>query len=230
MSIAALIVAAGRSRRFGGEIPKQLALLGGKPILFHSIEIFQRMPEFDEIWLVLPREWVLGFEHRFDLSPYPKIVGFGPGGPRRQESVLAGLRSLPASTEVVAIHDAVRPFAAPEAIREAIGRARETGAAILAALAVDTPKLCDENHRVVKTLERSHLWLAQTPQVFQFDLIRRAYEKVLADEVVVTDDAAAVERLGLPVEIVPSPRPNPKITTSEDLKFAEWLWHEGKKP
>jgi len=229
MSIVALIVAAGRGVRFGGDIPKQFALLDGKPILFHSIEIFEHMPEFDEIHLVLPRHSWRDFPNQYDLSPYPKIMGFGPGMGKRQDSAAIGVFRLPSNTEIVAIHDAVRPFAAPETIREAIERARRMGAAILAGPAVDTPKRCAEGGRVAETIPRDRLWLAQTPQVFQFDLIRRAYERVWADSVEVSDDAAAVERLGYPVEIVQSLRPNPKITTPEDLRFAEWILREGKQ-
>ncbi len=223
MSVAALIVAAGRGRRFGGDIPKQFLPLRGKPILFHSVEIFENMAEFDEIYLVLPRDQVAGFEKRYDLTAYPKLMGFGPGFARRQDSVLAGLSVMPATTELVAIHDAVRPFAPPEAIARAVERARAMGAAILATPAVDTPKLCAENGRIVETIERSRLWLAQTPQVFRYSLIRRAYEQAMADLAEVTDDAAAVERLNHPVEVVASTRPNPKITRAEDLEFAELL-------
>ena len=223
MSVAALIVAAGRGVRFGGDTPKQFATIGGKPLLFHSIEIFERMPEFDEIWLVLPAGFVAEFERRYDPSAYRKIAGRVAGGAHRQDSVIAGLTAMPPTTEIAAIHDAVRLFASSEAIREAVARARQTGAAILARPAVDTAKRCDDKRRVIETIPRDQLWLAETPQVFQFDVICRAYAKASADGVAVTDDAGAVERLGLPVEVVRSPSPNPKITTPDDLRFAEWL-------
>jgi 2-C-methyl-D-erythritol 4-phosphate cytidylyltransferase len=228
MSIVALIVAAGRGVRFGADRPKQFALLGNKSLLAHSIEIFERMPEFDQIWLVVPAGFAADLDRYVDVAAYSKIAGRVEGGARRQDSVAAGLARLPAETEIVAIHDAVRPFAAPEAIAEAVERARQMGAAILAAPAVDTPKLCNKKGIII-SLDREEVWLAQTPQVFQFDLIRRAYERVLADRVEVTDDAAAVERLGHPVDVVRSPRPNPKITTPEDLRLAEWLLSEGKQ-
>jgi 2-C-methyl-D-erythritol 4-phosphate cytidylyltransferase len=228
MSIAALIVAGGRGIRFGRDVPKQFLPVGGQPVLLHSVEIFERMPEFNQVWLVLPAEWVAEFDRRYDLSVYSKIAGRVAGGARRQDSVAAGLKAMPPVTEIVAIHDAVRPFAAPEAIREAIARARRMGAAILAAPAVDTPKRCDRQGRVIETIPRDQLWLAQTPQVFRCGLIRRAYEKALADGVEVTDDAAAVERLGEPVEVVQSPRPNPKITSPEDLRFAKWLLKDAR--
>jgi 2-C-methyl-D-erythritol 4-phosphate cytidylyltransferase len=223
MSIAALIVAAGQGTRFGGESPKQFAFIGDKPILLHSIELFQNMREFDSIWIVIPEETAKGFHRRFDLKPYSKIAGVVTGGGRRQDSVWLGLTAITAQTDILAIHDAVRPFAAPEAITEAIKRALRMGAAILASPAVDTPKMCDEEGRVTQTLDRRQVWLAQTPQVFRFDLIQRAYEHVIKENLEVTDDAAAVECLGEPVEVVHSPRPNPKITTPEDLRFAEWL-------
>jgi len=228
MSIVALIVAAGRGVRFGADRPKQFALLGNKPLLAHSIEMFERMPQFDRTWLVVPAGFAADLGRWMDVAAYSKIAGIVEGGARRQDSVAAGLARLPAETEIVAIHDAVRPFAAPEAIAEAVERARRMGAAILAVPATDTTKRCDANGRVVETLDRSRLWLAQTPQVFRFDLIREAYRKALSDGAEVTDDAAAVERLGRPVEVVRSPRPNPKITAPGDLRFAEWLLSEGK--
>jgi 2-C-methyl-D-erythritol 4-phosphate cytidylyltransferase len=223
MSTAALIVAAGRGVRFGGDTPKQFAPLGGKPLLFHSIEIFEHMAEFDQIRLVLPSDFAVGFESRFDLSPYKKIVGWVAGRARRQDSVWTGLSNLPDNVNLVAIHDAVRPCPQQSDIREALKRANHMGAAILAAPLVDTVKRCDADGRVIKTIAREQLWLAQTPQIFRLDLIRHAYAKVFEDDVEVTDDAAAVERLGKPVEVVQSSWPNPKITTQDDLAFAEWL-------
>lgn len=223
MSVAAVIVAAGKGTRFGAAQPKQFVPLAGKPLLFHSIEIFEDMAEVERIVLVVPGEWAADFGTRFDLSAYGKIARWVAGGRRRQDSVRAGLSQLPPDAELVAIHDAVRPLASRQSIRKAIERARAMGAAILAAPAVDTPKRCDGDRRIIETLDRDRLWLAQTPQVFRCDLIRRAYEKVFADGVEVTDDAAAVERLGAPVEVVGSAEPNPKITTQADLQYAEWL-------
>ena len=223
MSIAALIVAAGRGVRFGTDCPKQFALLHNKPILFHSIEIFENMAEFDQIWLVLPEDFAGEVERELDLSAYKKIGGRVAGGIRRQDSVWAGLSHLPDQTEIVAIHDAVRPCAPPAAVAEAVRQAQQVGAAILAAPVVDTLKRSDDKGRVIETLDRERLWLAQTPQVFRFDLIRRAYKQVLDDQVEMTDDAAAVERLGEPVEVVPSHWPNPKITTLSDMRLAELL-------
>jgi len=226
MSIAALIVAAGRGVRFGTDCLKQFALLRNKPILFHSIEIFENMGEFDQIWLVLPEDFMDELERRFDLSPYKKIGGWVAGGARRQDSVWAGLSNLPDETEIVAIHDAVRPCAPAAAISQAVRRARQAGAAILAAPVLDTLKRCDDTDHIVETIERNRLWLAQTPQVFRFDLVRRAFRKVLDDQVEITDDAAAVERLGGRVEVVRSDWPNPKITTPPDARLAELLLRE----
>lgn len=230
MSTAALIVAAGRGVRFGADVPKQFLPLGGKPILFHSIEIFENMAEVDRIWLVLPGDFLEGFELLHNLSEYGKIAGLVSGGERRQDSVMAGLTQLPAGTEIVAIHDAVRPFASAEAVAEAIRRARRSGAALLATPLVDTLKRCDTAGRIVETVDREQLWLAQTPQVFRVELIRRAYERVFSDGVEVTDEAAAVERLGEPVEVVSSDTPNLKITTEQDLRHAEWYLRERQRP
>jgi 2-C-methyl-D-erythritol 4-phosphate cytidylyltransferase len=231
MSIAAVIVAAGRGIRFGTGQRKQFVPLGGKPLLFHSIEIFENLPAFDRILLVLPADLLDGVDREYGLTTrFNKLDGWTAGGPRRQDSVRAGLKHLPPDTAIVAIHDAVRPFAAPAAVAEAVERARRMGAAILAAPAVDTPKRCDGQGRIVETIPREEVWLAETPQVFRFDLLCRAYEEVFAAGVEVTDEAAAVERQGEQVEIVRSPRPNPKITTPDDLRFAAWLLEEEKRP
>jgi 2-C-methyl-D-erythritol 4-phosphate cytidylyltransferase len=224
MPNAAVIVAAGRGVRFGAaDRAKQFLLLAGKSVLAHSIELFERLPEFDRIQIVLPADAIESVTQLVDLARYRKEIAFAAGGARRQDSVFAGLAALPRDTEIVAIHDAVRPLAAPEAVAEAVRRARAMGGAILAAPAVDTPKRCGPDGRILETLARRELWLAQTPQVFRYALIRRAYAEVIAAGIEVTDDAAAVERLGEPVEVVRALRPNPKITTPDDLAYVEWL-------
>jgi len=228
MSVAALIVAAGRGTRFGTSRPKQFLPLAGKPVICRSVEIFEKMPEFDEIWLVLPPDFAGQPDAAgLDLGRYRKIAGTLPGGERRQDSVRAGLERLSPQTEIVAIHDAVRPLASPAAISRALELARRSGGAVLAARVTDTIKRCDAEGRIVATVDRSGLWSAQTPQVFRLDLIREAYEKVYRDGAEITDDAAAVEYVGGRVEVVESPSPNPKITTPEDLAFAEWLLSRG---
>jgi len=223
MTIAALIVAAGQGSRFGGDIPKQFAPLCGKAILFHSIETFESMSEFSRIWLVLPAEFISDFDKRFNLSGFSKIAGWVAGRERRQDSVWVGLSNLPSDTTIVAIHDAARPCVTPSDVFRAVSVAERMGAAILAAPATDTVKRTNADGRIVETLDRHSLWLAQTPQVFRFDLIRRAYAKVFDDGIEVTDDAVAVEHIGEPVEVIPSQWPNPKITTADDLHYVEWL-------
>jgi 2-C-methyl-D-erythritol 4-phosphate cytidylyltransferase len=226
MSIAALIVAGGRGVRFSASHRKQYATLAGRPVLAHSIELFENLPEFDAIWLVVPAQELESGRLPVDLSNYRKIAGRVAGGDRRQDSVWAGLCALPGTTEIVAVHDAVRPLAPADAVRRAVAGAREVGGAILAAPAVDTIKRCDAQGRIVETLDRTRLWLAQTPQVFRFDLLREAYQRVADLDVEVTDEAAAVEGLGKPVEVIAVSEPNPKITTPHDLRFAEWLLSE----
>jgi len=223
MTVAALIAAAGQGSRFGGDVPKQFAPLCGKIVLFHSIETFESMPEFHQTWLVLPAEFVPDFDRRFDLSGFGKIAGWVAGRERRQDSVWVGLSNLPSDTSIVAIHDAARPCVTPSDVLRAVAAAERMGAAILAAPATDTVKRTNTDARIVETLDRHSLWLAQTPQVFRFDLIRAAYAKVFDDGIEVTDDAAAVEYVGEAVEAVPSQGPNPKITTADDLHYIEWL-------
>lgn len=222
MSVAAVIVAAGRGIRFDPSRKKQYVELDGLPIVSRSIEGFMRAG-VDRVWVVLPGETAGEDAAKLNLESYVNYAGHVAGSERRQDSVWAGLCALPEDVEIVAIHDAVRPLTFPGDIKQAIERAKAMGAAILATPVIDTVKRADDEGRIAETLDREQLWLAQTPQVFRRELIERAYRKVIEDGFEVTDEAAAVERLGEPVSIVPSQRPNPKITVPEDLAYAEWL-------
>jgi len=221
--VAALILAGGKGRRFGGEIPKQFHPLAGKPLLLYCLEAFESFPEISGMVVVLPTEYVNINSIRRDLQHLGKLNAIIPGGDERQDSVISGLSAFSSSVEYVAIHDGDRPFPPHEATKRAINAAEECGAAILALPVMDTIKASDDNHFITGTLDRTNLWLAQTPQVFRKDLIIEGYDIARKKGILLTDDAGAIQLLGKPIRLVEGSVNNLKITVSEDFKVAERL-------
>ena len=219
MTALAILVAAGRGERMGASRPKAFLELGGEPLLVKAARAFEAAPSVTAIVAVVPVEEV--DEAQRLLAGLPKLHAVIPGGLRRQDSVLAGLKRAPAEFEgVVLVHDAARPFADVATIEAVAQAAAEHGAALPVLPLVDTVKRVREG-RVVETLDRSELGAAQTPQGFRLPLLIRAYEEAFRDRVTVTDEAMAVERLGEPVVAVPGSAHNRKLTTPEDLAWAE---------
>jgi 2-C-methyl-D-erythritol 4-phosphate cytidylyltransferase len=225
----AIIAAAGRGTRAGGGQAKQFRELRGVPIIIHTLKRFEQCRTIGETIAVVPAGDAEAFSAsaaEFRLSKLSRVVA---GGETRTETVWRGLASVSASADfagVVAVHDGVRPFVTPEEIDRTVRAAEESGAAILCAPAVDTIK---EGTRqagfpsVARTLERTRLWHAQTPQCFRYELLRRAYESALSEGVEATDDSALVERLGAHVRIVEGGARNIKLTRPEDFALAEIL-------
>lgn len=216
---SAVIVAAGTARRMEG-IDKILAPLGELPVLAHTLDVFQDCPLVEEI-VVVTREDLLVEVSRlcrdYGMDKVTKVV---VGGGERIHSVRAGLREVRPEAELIAIHDGARPLVTGEILEETIRRAGETGAAAPAIPVTDTIKR-SEGDLAVETVDRSALRAVQTPQVFQGDLIRAAVQKALEDGEVLTDDCAAVERLGMRVSLTRGSRENIKITTPFDLLLGE---------
>lgn len=216
----ALVVGAGRGERLGYEGPKALVLLAGRPMLEWSVAALQQVSCVDEIVVALPAD-------RLDAAP--KGVLAVAGGSTRSESVRAALAAARSDAEVVVVHDAARPLATPELFARAVGELARAGAdAIVAAVAVgDTIKQVSRSGRAVeRTLDRSLLWAAQTPQVFRrraLDMALRAPAELIT---AATDDAWLVERLGGTVVVLPAHAENFKITTALDLRLAELLLSE----
>lgn len=217
MGCAGVIVAAGNSRRMGFD--KLAAPLDGVPVLRRSVDRLMAVPEITRVIVVcgenLFRE-LLGGEFAKDLRRVD-------GGAERQDSVLAGIGALHPGDELVAVHDGARPLVEPADISAAIAVATRHGAATLARPATETLKRADASGIVVESVEREGLWFTETPQVFRTALLRRACEAVKEDGLRVTDEVSAAESIGLPVRIVPSTRPNPKITVPADLDLAAAL-------
>jgi len=230
MQTHAIIVSAGKGVRMNRSTPKQYLLLQGIPVLCHTIMAFNKCPEVDKIVLVVPEKDIQYC--REQLLSGPDIgtpINVLAGGKRRQDSVFNGILSIDARDSIVVIHDGVRPLIRPEMISRCICNARDTGACILGVPLQDTLKMVGSGSLIQRTIARERLWTAQTPQAFHYQLIRDAHEAAAKAGVETTDDAALLERMGLPVSILRSTRDNIKITTNEDLVLAGALLSQTKQ-
>jgi len=218
--IAVIIPAAGAGTRMGGNIPKQFIELNGEPILKRTIAVLQNVDIIDEIAVAVPK----GYTNTVNNYGFSKVHHIIEGGKDRASSVHLALKSLSsnADTDIVLIHDGVRPFVTTQLVYDIIEAVKNHQAAIACTPVTDTLKKVNSGV-IDKTLDRSQLWLAQTPQGFTYSLISAAYE--LAEENgtlrYVTDDSALIEQQGYPVQIVPSSLKNIKITTAEDLAIGK---------
>jgi 2-C-methyl-D-erythritol 4-phosphate cytidylyltransferase len=219
MQALAILVAAGRGERMGQGRPKAFLELAGQALVLRSARAFDEAPSVGAIVAVVPQTEVE--TARTLLAPLGKLRGVVRGGERRQDSVLAGLQEAPTGFDgVVLVHDAARPLV-DVALVEAVAReAAGSGAALPVLPVLDTVKRVRDG-LVLETLDRGELGAAQTPQGFRYALLVEAYEAAFRDRLTVTDEAMAVERLGAPVRAVPGSHRNRKITTPEDLAWAE---------
>lgn len=214
-----IIVAAGRGTRMGTKESKQFLSLRDKPIIVHTLEVFDRHPVIREMVLVTGEQDVercRGWIAEYGITKKVKVI---PGGAERQHSVYRGLREI--GTPWVLVHDGVRPFVTSGQVTSCYEAAVRHGAAILAVPVKDTIKQADARGRVTGTPDRTSLWAVQTPQAFRRSDLLRAHEDAEADGFIGTDDAMLIERLGLPVFVAEGSYRNIKITTPEDLDVAE---------
>ncbi len=221
--VGTIVAAAGSSTRMG-DTDKLFAPVAGRPLLAHVLASVQECPLVHRIVLVLSsanleRGRDLVAQHRLD-----KVSAVCLGGPRRQDSVRLGLEAL-GSCDWALVHDGARLLIEP-VISQGLAAAEETGAAVPAVPIADTVKIGGPDGIIAGTVDRSRLWAAQTPQVFRYDLLLRAHREVTAD---VTDDAAMLEALGLPVKLYPGSPLNIKVTNPEDLRNAEALLREAAR-
>ncbi len=221
--ISAIIVAAGKGTRMGPDIDKLFLELNGAPVVAHTWRRFDQAACLDHIVVVIRQGMQPAFEQLARRQRLKKPYSLVVGGKERQDSVWNGLEALPTGAEIVAIQDAARPCTEETLLAATIAAARKTGAAVAAQALTDTVKESRDGHRVQKTLDRSRLYTVQTPQTFRVEIIRSALAEVRRRGLLVTDDTAACELLGQPVDLVLSPRPNPKVTRPEDLPYVEWL-------
>jgi len=223
MKNVALIVAAGKGTRFGeGEVPKQFLTILDRPLLSWTISRFEQAKSIDHIVIVTAEEYLL-YVNNSIVNPYgfKKVLKIVPGGNQRAESVYKGLQALPLSTPFVAIHDGVRPLVKPDDIDRVMDAAREHRAAVLGRPVTDTLKRVRSDF-IIATVEREGMYRSETPQAFQYDLIREAHEKEAKNGFKATDDAVLVESLGFKVKMVSATGPNLKVTTPQDLELAKF--------
>ncbi len=217
--LTAIIVAGGSSRRMGFD--KTFALLGERPIIRHSVAVFDGVEAVGEIIVVVREDRLDEFRAALPAEAFPKLRAITPGGVHRQDSVAEGLKLVSSVADFVAVHDAARPLITSAQIERVYAAAREHGAASLAAPIADTLKRADAGDVVCGSVDRERLFAMQTPQVFAAALLREAYELVTAEGVTITDEVSAVERLGRKVVLVPNDDYNFKITYPPDLALAE---------
>jgi 2-C-methyl-D-erythritol 4-phosphate cytidylyltransferase len=219
MSVLAIIPAAGTGVRMGGGIPKQFLSLEGVPIFVHTLRKFAASEAIDDIFLALRPEDMERAQIDVEREHLAKPVRLLGGGATRQETVAGALAEAPSSTEVVVVHDAVRPFIELALIQRVVEAARKDGAAILGIPSVDTVKQV-ERQSILGTIPRERIVLAQTPQAFRYAIIQEAFARAAADEFAGTDESSLVERLGYPVTVLMGSDRNIKITKPSDLPLA----------
>ncbi|PYT82633.1 MAG: 2-C-methyl-D-erythritol 4-phosphate cytidylyltransferase [Acidobacteria bacterium] len=234
--ITAILPAAGMGTRMGTETPKQFLELNGTPIVILSLRRIASCPLVTDLIVATRADGVQRLEERIAKEKFKQPVRVVKGGDSRQESVAAALREVPNDTEIVLVHDAVRPFVTVEQITRVIEEARRCHAAILGIPAMDTVKevkrasLPEDVALITGTIPRERLVLAQTPQVFSTKLLKEAFARAQSDGVNASDEAGLVERLGYDVRVVLGSERNLKITKPADMELARfYLDRESKK-
>lgn len=223
MKNTAIVLAAGQGKRMHTKIQKQFLEIKGYPVLYYSLRCFQDSPLIEDIILVTGEESVLYCQKEIvDKYGFTKVTKVIPGGKERYDSVYRGLLACE-NSDYVLIHDGARPFITEEILERGLTGAEETGACAVGMPSKDTVKIADESGYIAETPDRSKVWMIQTPQIFQYALIRNAHESIRTREMSnVTDDAMVVEQeTGIKVRLAEGSYQNIKITTPEDLGVAE---------
>lgn len=218
---AAIVVAGGSGTRFGGKVRKQYLRLGNKPILWWSLQAFEKSPSFVAVVVVVPEVDVERVRRAVKSWRLRKVQMVTAGGATRRESVSNGLRALSPESEYVAVHDAVRPLVMPHEIEKVLEVAVEHRAAIAACPSRDTVKIASGDGKIAQTPPRERVWLAQTPQIFARELLERAHAS--SPELIATDDAQLVEGVGVPPVLVETSSENIKVTIPADLEIARMI-------
>lgn len=221
--VCAIIAAAGRGSRMGGDKGKQLILLKGMPVLARSLQVVASCPQVDRVIVVSALEQIAVIEKLAAGLGFGKPFKVVAGGSERQYSVANALKSVPLQAEIILVHDGARPLILPEQVEAVIEAARTFAAAGLAAPVKDTIKTVNRDGFAIATPDRNYLWAIQTPQAFKADLLRNAYAQAEADGFLGTDDASLVERMGVFIKLINGGYENIKITTREDVCLAEAL-------
>ena len=232
---AAVLPAGGLGKRMGGNIPKQLMQLGGKPVYQYSLETFLKMDEIAEVVMAVPADWKDYFEKEIEvwISASENVEKFRTklkivlGGKERWQSVENGVNALTSNAEYVLVHDVARPFISEKIIRDVFDTLVNKGSCLVAKPAIDTIKVASDG-RVENTIDRSKVWLAQTPQAARINLLKQLYTRIAKEPLnfTPTDEASILEFFGEPVYIVKGESANDKLTTPEDFEvFASRAKH-----
>ncbi|MFC4713820.1 2-C-methyl-D-erythritol 4-phosphate cytidylyltransferase [Planococcus dechangensis] len=219
MNYTVVLPAAGSGKRMKADRNKLLLELSGKPIFIYTLEVFDRDPNCEGMWLAVKdgeRQLIEEYVERYEIK---KVKGYAIGGAERQDSVRAGLE-MAGPCEVVLVHDAARPFISPSVITELVEQANQSGAAIAGVPVKDTIKKV-QGGLITETVDRSSLWMIQTPQAFRYELLLQAAQLAQAEAFLGTDEAMLVERTGHPVQVVESTYENVKMTTPDDLIYGQ---------
>ncbi|MGM7637226.1 2-C-methyl-D-erythritol 4-phosphate cytidylyltransferase [Bacillus sp. Hm123] len=226
MAYQVVIPAAGQGKRMKADRNKLLLSLQDRPVIIHTLEVFEKDPACDGIVLAVKEEEKPLFTHLITEYNVSKVYKLVTGGEERQQSVYSGLKQLE-HADIVLVHDGARPFMTSKMIDQLVEQANISGAAIAAVPVKDTIKRVHDG-TVVETVERSSLWAVQTPQAFRLSSLLQAHEQAEKDGFLGTDDASLIERMNVPVQIVAGDYDNIKLTTPEDLVFAEAIIQKRK--
>ena len=230
MKTVAIIPAGGAGTRLKSHVAKQFLLLDGLPILVHTLKVFQESKEIDDIIVAVPPDELVSIRQELiEKYSLTKVITTVAGGNQRQDSVRNCLEAVAGDCDMVVIHDAVRPFVTEKLISQVVEAARITGAASAGVKAKDTIKETTEDNNVWATVPRHNLWLTQTPQAFELELLKEAFKKAYDEKFYGTDDASLIERIGKEVKMVEGFYVNIKITTREDMMMADALMKKGSK-
>lgn len=229
--IAAIITAAGKGTRINSNISKQFINIYNKPVLAHTIRSFQRSNRIEEIYVTVPEDYLDYCEKEIiKKNAFTKVKSLVIGGNTRQESIFNALKRVPSSCKIIAVHDGVRPLITHEEIDNMIEQLiacnkknSSIKGIIIASPAHETIKKIDENKTIEHTINRAYVCMAQTPQIFFYSDLLKAYKKAEEDNYTGTDDSSLVERIGYSVKVVIGKHENIKITTPMDLFLAELI-------
>ena len=229
MKVIAIIPAAGTGTRMRASSPKQFLTLAGSPIIVHTLRKFTSCRLIQQVIVPVRKPDLLQFQEVIDKEGLSRSVKLVPGGIHRQDSVFAGFKAIEEDTDIVVVHDAVRPFVDTSLIEAVIQEANLKGSAIVAIPCSDTVKQIEKN-LVAATLPRDKIILVQTPQAFRYQILKEGFEKAAIESFYATDESCLIERLGYPVSVIRGSDMNIKITKPSDLPLAELFIKLSKSP